>query len=318
MPKSFVRLWFAVCFINLLFVLLSFFFGGSAPVFEYFSLIPQSLYGLIFVILFFTAFLKMPKKPVFMAIPIIGTVLCLILIEDVVWLNMTDRGSSGGYSLRVVNWNTELWSKSREGAYFKELKNKEADVYLLQEVFGARTAGIEDRVRKEFSNYYVSHQGEFLTISRYPVLSSTLSFSAGYLITRVKVNEKTISFYNIHLKTPLLGDKKEEDNKYIFFARQGQFTDLERDIYKDKNEVFLAGDFNSTRNYPFIRQMENTFTMNQPAGMLIFPKTFSTRLPAIRIDYQFTSKKNRFVNYSLFGGTISDHFGVYGEFYDND
>jgi endonuclease/exonuclease/phosphatase (EEP) superfamily protein YafD len=300
-------------------IAISFFLGGTAPIFEYFSLIPQSFYVVCsFIALFFGFFLFRFRRQWLLALPIIGIILSFVWLLDFVPYHFTSSPRTDSSPIKVVSWNTRVWDSLREDGLFQQLKSKDADVYLLQEVVFSRNPGLENRLAAVFPGYHFAYSGEFLTISRYPIISSSFPISGGYSRHIIDVSGKTISFYNVHLRVPIFGDRLRQDNIYDFRTRRGQFTDLQQDLFKDTAAVFLGGDFNSTRNYSFIRILEKQLQMNQPNGVLLFPKTYHSQLPIIRIDYQFTNKSNVFVKYERIGGTISDHSGLYGEFYANN
>ncbi len=250
--------------------------------------------------------------------PVLGLLVATIWISDISLLYFPSYTQfDSAHLIKVVNWNTRVWDISREESFYLEMKKVNADVYLLQEVVKAKNPGLSSRLHLTFPEYSISHDGEFLTLSRFPIIYNTFSSSKGYSRHDVYLNNHLVSFYNVHIRVPIYGDTVEKNNLYDFRLRRDQFEDLSRDLYGNTNSIFLGGDFNSTRNYSPIRLLERQFKLNQPSGVLLFPKTYSTTLPAIRIDYQFTSMKNVFVKYNTFGGTISDHFGIYGEFYDN-
>ncbi|MDQ3098930.1 MAG: hypothetical protein M3Q44_04235 [bacterium] len=299
-------------------IFISFFLSGTAPLFDYFSLFPQSIYPSLLFLLFIIGYFLLRTPRWILVFPIVGMILSLIWLLDIVFIHFPVSSPDSSRIIRVVSWNTGVWDATREELFFAEMKKRNADVYLLQEVIFANNTGLKERLLEEFPAFFVSYGGEYLTISRFPILKNEFLLSKGYSRHEIEIKGKLVTFYNVHLRVPIYGDAVKRDNKYDFYLRKGQFSDLQRDLHQEHGSYFLGGDFNSTRNYSFMRILENQLVMNQPEGILLFPKTFHSLLPMIRIDYQFTNKTNQFVKYERFGGTISDHFGLYGEFYDNN
>ncbi len=316
MRKLLIFFWLLAYLFAIFCIFVSFYFGGTAALFEYFSLIPQSSYVLIFLVLLVSGYsLFGQRAPFLLLLPVSGLLMSVIWLLDIVWIRIPEHVHEfTGETVRVVNWNTEVWDVHREPMFIREMKLHTADVYLLQEVLNTRSPGVAERMQRAFPEYSVEHHGEFMVLSRFPISHSEYPLSQGYSRHEIQIQDKMVTFYNIHWRVPIFGDRVRRDNGYDFAMRSTQFHDLTRDLYTTPGPVFMGGDFNSTRNYSFIRFLEQQYTMNQPNGVLIFPKTYHTSFPAIRIDYQFTNKTNTFVRYTRFGGTISDHFGIYGEF----
>lgn len=292
-------------------VLVDYLFAGTFILVDYLALIPQTIYFVFALLLLFSSyFVFRPHFRKIQLLPLI-TIICICswLLDSVAFRFPPHSVSND--PLRVFSWNTLLWDARREDAFFEQIKKLDADVILLQEVFYSRAPGVDSRIQKAFPDYTLTHYDQFVTLSRYPVRLSERAHFEGYSKTVIEYQGKFVSLYNVHLQIPLFEKQMGRDN--FFNIRKIQFSELVHALSLERGAFFVAGDFNTLRNYPFISLLESRYTVNHPFGLFVLPATFSSRVPGIRIDYQITNKESVFVRYDGVRNSLSDHIGIYGE-----
>lgn len=188
-----------------------------------------------------------------------------------------DRPTAEGDRVRVVQMNTDYWGQLREGtlsdprdkeSMLKFLRSLDADVYLLQEHMtrvGDQAPPVTDLsdVGRVFPEYQAVTAGTLLTLSRLPVVDhKVVNQETGSdlalppppyeLMVNVRVGEKVLSTYNIHMPIQIIIEQnwfesdfyKEIERRHV--VRQNEFRVLTKDVAGNPNPVIVAGDFNTS------------------------------------------------------------------------
>ncbi|MEV5319266.1 endonuclease/exonuclease/phosphatase family protein [Streptomyces sp. NPDC052687] len=246
-------------------------------------------------------------------------------------------GPAPAGALKVVSWNTEYWDTTDDaGRFYRYLRAKDADVYLLQEYLAwvdERPAPIDRlaRIRSEFPGYHVAVLGEQVTLSRFPVVARPAVgparrlesgspwrevFERGKVLrTDIDVRGRVVSFYNVHipvqldiLRSPLTGGFYEEVQRRSV-ARQRQYEALRRDVAANPRPVFVAGDFNTTPAMRELDGLRGTLRDALPASGTLVPRTWKAGGPSLwRLDWAFTDEQVRVHRYAFDDPAgLSDH-----------
>ncbi|MBW3704761.1 endonuclease, partial [Streptomyces griseus] len=221
-------------------------------------------------------------------------------------------------ALKVVSWNTFFWDQDSDtDAFYAYLRSRSADVYLLQEYQNARgdePAPIDDlaRIRKEFPGFHIATEGEFLTLSRFPITSARALRPDGLappdtswadywnvrvLRTDIDVVGRTLSLYNTHLPDLLNVDRNPLTPAYHRSVRQlserrdRHFEALREDLDGNGHPVVLAGDLNVLPGTGDLRWFDGLRDAAD-AGDSVYPATFPVSGPALwRLDWAFVSPR---------------------------
>ncbi|GGW29393.1 hypothetical protein GCM10010340_03830 [Streptomyces griseoloalbus] len=246
-------------------------------------------------------------------------------------------GPTPAGAVRVVSWNTEYWDTTDDpDRFYRYLKAKDADVYLLQEYLAwvdERPTPIDElaRIRREFPGYHIAVLGEQVTLSRFPVVARPAVgpargtgggspwrevFERGKVLrTDIDVHGRVISFYNVHipvqldiLRSPLTGGFYDEVHRRAA-ARERQYAALLRDVDANPRPVFVAGDFNTTPAMGDLDGLRDTLRDALPASGTLLPGTWNTEgLGLWRLDWAFTDDQLRVHRYDFDDPAgLSDH-----------
>ncbi|MFH8723891.1 endonuclease/exonuclease/phosphatase family protein [Streptomyces termitum] len=269
-----------------------------------------------------------------------------------------DPGPVPAGALRVVSLNTQYWAMATgRDRLVALLRARDADVYLLQEHVGW-TPGLgedgywriddDEELRRSFPGYQVARRGELLTLSRYPIVGQRLvgpgpdlSFGretdfgrefarSKVLRTDIRVGDRVMSTYNVHVTAPLALDNLNPFSGFDFDSylrrknawRQEEFEGLERDVQGNGNPLVIAGDFNATASMRPIRRLAEVAEDATPANPSFLPlswkfaslgefgddELFNRNLPFFRMDWAFTGGGARVHRYELLPTDgISEH-----------
>ncbi|GGL17917.1 hypothetical protein Sme01_55790 [Sphaerisporangium melleum] len=177
-------------------------------------------------------------------------------------------------ALRLLSWNTEYWYQDDDpGRFYRFLKDRRADVYLLQEYMNWDNGDplpFDDlaRLRREFPGYHIAHLGELVTLSRHPIVATPpvgparalgprpswrAEFDLGKVLrTDLRVGDAVLSVYNVHIPTQYMLDENPLTSAFYTklrardAARRAQFDGLRADVAANPGPVLVSGDFNST------------------------------------------------------------------------
>jgi endonuclease/exonuclease/phosphatase (EEP) superfamily protein YafD len=245
----------------------------------------------------------------------------------------SDADGSGGTEVKVFAWSTDYWQMSDDkDAFYAFLRRQDADVYLLQEYLYWVEDGpirIDDsvRLRAEFPGYQLSVDGELLTLSRLPIVATHHQPDSGSGTdwywqgnkaqrTDIRVGERTVSFYNVHLPVPFRIEDDPLSGRFYRFLKQ-QSTWRLRELDKLRTELagntypaVVAGDFNT----PWMGLSPpggGTRAHNPTGGLASSPSWPVSDYPfprLWRLDWLYTSGGLPVRDYRFGGGeAFSDH-----------
>ncbi|WP_440902029.1 endonuclease/exonuclease/phosphatase family protein [Actinosynnema sp.] len=184
------------------------------------------------------------------------------------WRGDTGPAGPGDARISVVSWNSDYWEMADDPeAFYAFLREKDADVYLLQEYLHWEGEGpilIDhlDRLRAEFPGYQAVVEGELLTLTRLPIAAThsrdvPSTDDAWYWQGRkaqrtdLRVGDRVLSVYNAHFPVPFrVGDNPLGSRFWNFLAKQHdwrtrELAELRADLAANPNTSVVAGDFNS-------------------------------------------------------------------------
>lgn len=272
---------------------------------------------------------------------VVAAVVALGLSTGMTGLNLHALRPAGGDAipadaLRVVSWNAEHWHQHQDAdRFYAYLTGMDADVYLIQEyLYRGEEAPYKyddtERLREEFPDYDLAVFGEFLTLSRYPIVSATpvtipqrrayqgSAWSDYWLVkafrTDVRVGTQTVSFYNVHLPTPVQFRYDPLSADFYRYTRdsrgwrQAAFDVLSADLAGNCHPILVAGDFNATGVARGVGRLDPRLRDALPANRELYPGTFALRevdWQLWRLDYAYTTADLRVHRYEF-----RDHEGL--------
>ncbi len=269
---------------------------------------------------------------------------CILLgwghIQSIYGFNFTASIEQAEESVHVLSYNVRRFggnSKSYKKNISKLLE-KNWDVVCLQET--GTTIHQITRLKKhlvdlkKFKEIFPMPEKAGVILSRHPIektgildIGKTGNF-CGY--ADIKINKKTIRFYNLHLESTSISpyteameqgkeleETPQEQAKSITkqlrdagIKRAHQVDKIIKHIKKSPHPVVLCGDLNDT---PF------SYTYNQLSTLLQdgfhekgrgLGSTYAGIIPALRIDYILTSPDFKTLSYETGAETFSDHYPV--------
>ena len=193
-------------------------------------------------------------------------------------------------NITIFNWNTEYWNEEEDrDGFYDFLRAQNADIYQLQE-YWPLTEHMDsgDSIREAFPGYTVLTVDEFVTISRFPVISHSDAELDKFLRTDVLIEGQAVSFYNVHLQLHL-----GSDMALRFRNRSRQMQQLLEDLEHTSRPAFISGDFNATTAMGIMRPLRHAYQDSVDASRAIFPASWSydRRFPfrLWRVDFAFAS-----------------------------
>lgn len=314
------------------------------------DMVPPPVFAVVPVLLLvLIAFTKCARKPWLAG----GAALSLILGVGYAGLNYPALWGGNGTptppdAIRVLDWNPNYWYKFDSGPdeFYGFLKSRNADVYTLSEYMYREKDGERrrlriddmDRLRAEFPGYEIAVRGELVTLSRYPIIQTTVLGPGRDVVddpnaefwpifraikvmrTDLRVGGRVLSVYNVHL--PIHVELvSPTDNRFWDYPksadpnRKEHLRALEEDVRGNPNPVVVVGDFNIS---PAMADLDGLSSLLDDAvdkSTDFYPVTwkfgtalFSWRMPFWRVDYAFTSDSVRVHTYELLPApTMSDH-----------
>ncbi|MGW4795574.1 endonuclease/exonuclease/phosphatase family protein [Nonomuraea sp. NPDC004297] len=253
------------------------------------------------------------------------------------WTSPAAAGPQGA-GIKVFAWNTGYWEmENNPDAFFTFLRQQDADVYLLQEhLYAIRNdtpynevirIDATPRLRTEFPGYQISIEGEFVTMSRLPIVAEhrqTVSSTGDdwfwkgpkFQRTEIQVGGRPVSFYNVHLPgpyrdgNPLTAGFYERQVKQSLW-RYENLSRLRADVAANPLPTVLAGDFNSpwTELYSFRPGIRAHGPPGALAPLHTWPLSNFAFPRMWRLDWLYTSGDLAVPSYHLDGGgkVLSDH-----------
>ncbi|GGZ79395.1 hypothetical protein GCM10010389_16280 [Streptomyces echinoruber] len=218
-------------------------------------------------------------------------------------------------ALKVVSWDTLEWHQGNDtGHFYRYLRQRRADVYLLQEYMGIRKdepvpVNDEDRLRAVFPGRHFATAGELLTVSRFPIKKQTVVeahlpepatswddyWNIRVLRTDIVVDGTEISLYNVHLPDLFyLGASPFSAEFYRIAAdldhrRTAVLKALRRDIEGNSNPKVVAGVLNLVPGSGELRWLDGLTDAAHSSGSA-YPVSFWVGgLQAWRLDWAFSA-----------------------------
>ena len=268
------------------------------------------------------------------------------------YINLSKSKGDKSDSFTVLSYNVHLFNlfeskavKSSENEIMNFLKEQNADIICLQEVFimgniAAKERSIVASLGGKYSSHLktIRHRGNrasgIMILTKYPIVGRgeiVHSESASLTIyADILMNRDTIRIYNNHLQSFSLGKlertlledfirEEEKMNKVKelwvslrkgFVKRSLQVQTLKEHINASKYPVIVAGDFNDTPvsyAYRNIRKgLNDSFVSSgQGAGF-----TYRGNYPPNRIDYILYDKKITNSHFEIIKPKYSDHYPI--------
>ncbi|WP_329205919.1 endonuclease/exonuclease/phosphatase family protein [Streptomyces sp. NBC_00683] len=322
-----------------------------------FDVIPPLAFALIPLALIAVAQLARPVRWRLTAAPVLALVLglsCSGLNFSTLWYTPPSAPSD---AIKLVTWNTQYWDQDLQpggphttDGFYAFLRGLDADVYLLQEyahvdmtkTHWAQARGIDQaaRLRAEFPGYEVVIEGRNVTLSRLPVvghrwLDTTtwlpddlkpvpdalrdrpLFYSSQTQVTDIRVNGKTVSFYNSHLFQPpqrlmRLQNGPEgsmfEVDRLNFEMRRASYEAIRKDVADNPHRIVLGGDLNTSAAMGIKSMIPDRLVDQSHALPSLYPASWPSGKRVWRLDWLFTTSNVAVSRYDLLDSKgFSDH-----------
>lgn len=233
-------------------------------------------------------------------------------------------GSGDDFDFQVTTFNTEYWHSS-ERELLDQVRYRDMDVVLLQEHLEQR--GEEyfpmDRIaqlRAVLDAGFVDHNGEVVTISKWPIIASKRFSNGEALRSDLRLADgRVISVYNIHLPVHLHFKLLSrpwafvQDAAAVADRREQLLREITSDIASNLHPIVVGGDFNTSLAMNgtrwFREHLIDTYATRHCDG-----RRATWTLAGVlnwRIDYVFVSHHFKPDSYCIKPQpTISDHSAV--------
>lgn len=229
----------------------------------------------------------------------------------------------------AITFNTEYWHHS-ESELIGAFKDYAYDFILLQEHLEKTPTGYTSTNRIEaleevVGNYFVSVNGEVVTVSRYPsMLQKNFGDGTAMRTDYQLAVDETLSIYNVHipvhLHLDLLATPAEfvKDLYNLSDVRQLIKSEIIADIESNNNKILIAGDFNTTVSMNTVNWFrENMIDAYSSPNCTNQYGTWNLgSMLSWRIDYMFFSPEIDPLFYCTIDlPDISDHKAIASVFY---
>ena len=240
--------------------------------------------------------------------------------------------------LFVKNGDTKVQQKSFRDAMLKE--TGEIEILCLQE-FSATSRAVSG-VKKLFNlPHFKRYESRGTAVfSKYPIKNhGKIVFEKSgnsCLWADVKIKEKTVRVYSVHLESSKISDsasqlKKDANirDKKTWAGIRGilgkyrrstnkrveQITQLKKHIKETKHPVIVCGDFNDTPTSFVYRKISEDLCDNFKEAGRGWGATYAGSIPMLKIDYIFTPQKYfRVYEHGVLNDIeISDHYPVFSQ-----
>lgn len=222
-------------------------------------------------------------------------------------------------TITVMSWNSLAWYQKDNKAWLEYVAaHQEPDVLMLQEIIKPRTwdTPYPAELTAHFPGYKLIPYGEWLTITKLPVVGVYAEQGQFWLRVDVDMQGKRVSLYNVHIPVHM-SPMEILHNPLGFFAdmhervtlRTQQLALLEKELRANTYPKIIAGDFNSTRSMGVLGYFYDAYTDVSTLDSGFFPSTWGNwGLYMWRIDWAFISKEILPVSYTTLPRTdLSDH-----------
>ncbi|AZR43338.1 endonuclease/exonuclease/phosphatase family protein [Marinobacter salarius] len=229
----------------------------------------------------------------------------------------------------AITFNTEYWHHS-ESELIGAFNDYAYDFILLQEHLEKTQTGYTSTNRiaaleAVVGNYFVSANGEVVTVSRYPSMLQKNFGDGTAMRTDYQLAEDGIlSIYNVHipvhLHLDLLSTPAEfvKDLYNLTDVRQSLKSEIIADIENNDNNILVAGDFNTTVSMNTVNWFRKNMTdaYSAPNCTNRYGTWSLGDVISWRIDYVFLSPTINPESYCTIDlPDISDHKAIASVFY---
>lgn len=271
----------------------------------------------LFVPIFsFAVFAFRRKNVLLLACGIIGLLLAMGQ-SDMNLGALWNRSTPQEGAITVFSWNSLAWQQSDRQAWLDYVANHKADVLFLQEMIQPRTwdTPIPTELTARFPGYHLVPFGEWLTITKFPVVGVYGAQNQAWLRVDVDIQGKRVSLYNVHIPVHMEPTQFLKNPAFFFSSmherndwRTEQFHKLDAELRANTYPKIIAGDFNTTRSMGELGFLSD-YTEVGALGTDLFPATWGDHgINLWRIDWAYISKDLRAVAYQIAPRTeLSDH-----------
>ena len=284
-------------------------------------------------------FLKKRSSMLFPAIAILAG-LPFILVT---W-RYTNPRPGNGVTISVLSYNAKLFRTAETYSKFSQqqinwVSNDTSAIKCIQE-FSTNDRWKELNIKKRISDkgYYAytfksrgpnnDHNRGMAIFTRYPVIDSGVvwddpTYTNAIIFVDVKVNDKPLRIYNVHLASMNLGLAKYKDpsdygekiRMLLYKLKQGgtkRTDEVDKLIAHAKTSPYpflICGDFNELPYGYNYRKLRSKFQGSFEEAGKGFGFSLHSKLFFIRIDHHFHSDHIRAMKFLVDrSNTISDHF----------
>lgn len=306
---------------------------------------PISLLGLTYPILlvlnlFFILYWIIKKRRYFLF-----SLTCVLLGWSFLSKNIgfTTKETSRANTIKVMTYNTHSGRNflnpetgKRDGHAFSDYINKQqAEIICMQEFYNNPYYKKIKGAKGKTFHFTESQSGPLVIASKYPIVKEGgfgfLNASNGTIFADIKIEEKIVRVYNIHLKSneiTIIADEvaasrdfREKETwakiKSMFKGyrkatkiRADQADEITNHIMQSPHPVIICGDFNDVpQSYAYQKIVEGKIDHFQEKG-LGMGSTFAGSIPFLRIDYILSSPGIKVIDTEIIKDEYSDHYPV--------
>jgi vancomycin resistance protein VanJ len=215
--------------------------------------------------------------------------------------------------LRVASYSVKL-SEGSASKVAAAIQNLNVDVVCAQEVPWLPTEGkAVAQLLRHLPNWHARHDGELLTLSRTPILSSRVhrvekTGAVACQETVIRVGDQRVHFFNTHLTVPGENPRHLASSiRRTIPIRDAQIRAVVR-AAQIKSPTILLGDFNTPargRIYATLHKYWRDAWHDAGWGT---GNSFPVGLPLVRIDYVWTSHDFQVQRCIVPNENASDHY----------
>lgn len=222
--------------------------------------------------------------------------------------------------------------------FYKFVEKEKIDVLCIQEGIHHSARDVFHKEINEITAlpYQYKYPSRPLTIySKFPIKKNgVVKFGKnanGGQFADIQINKEIIRFYNVHLRSNQVSTYTNKLAKEYDLQSKETWTDIEgmmrlykraaitrveqteillKHIKKSPHPVIVCGDFNDTPQSYIYRQINEQLSDNFKERGSGLGVTYRGSVPALRIDYIFSSPSLRVLENGVLRKPYSDHFGV--------
>jgi vancomycin resistance protein VanJ len=272
--------------------------------------VPQHPFALLTVLLVVLAIVKRNARGVLLQLPAL-----IFLVLYFFGLNIPFGSShivQNSVSLRVMSYN--LFGKTATSAVIKSLN---ADIICVQE---SRDQKLLQSLQKTLPKYFVAHEGEVTTFSRFPILNTRVRHLKRswrtILETDLDVGGTIIRVVNVHFNTlNIQGGSYYQKHPESMAGRVSTSIEDRREAVNillgiathTNMPLLILGDFNTPTRGTLYNALKSQLEDAFAATGWGFGYSFRSDLPLLRIDYVWVNRFVRPTRAFMIDTRASDH-----------